>query len=596
MKQDYKIPVVVSVTGHRNVVAADVAELKRQISETLEDIKTLCKDTPVVMMCGMAQGADMLCVEAAFEAEIPVYAVLPCAREKFIDSFDFQPDKDKLYPYLDKCARIIQIEDVEYSLEWFANESGMDADSYGYRQVGVYLANHAHITIALWDGKAPKSDFGCGTVEVIDFALSHNYFNKDRVFRAGEARDSAVVWIKTNRDAQDGGYVSDSPQREWLVSPQEERSVEKYYQRYDSSSLPPDFLLDMIAETSEYNAAQCASDEWCHLWENADELDDYRKNLREHFVKADKLSYAVNQPKYKRFMLTFAVLGALIALFFLIYDDASLPWTIIPCTVLVVVLILLSVRCNKRAYHAKYIKYRAFAEALRIQFYTSLCLDETENISNVCDLYSWSQKVKFVWVRKAIYAIDVISGRQQLNRTSEFLNRVRESWVGYGKNPEGQLRYHSRKKSVNLKEVKKLNIASQVFTWSTVAMYCLIFILEAVSFFTGLSGKVFFWEGTSFVGLSYRNIGAILLGTLAATSLLMSSFWGKLSFDRLYDDNDKMIKLYQSAYSRWYNAFDAGKRPYREFENFVKEIAREEIVENGIWCSYVEENTLDINL
>lgn len=31
-------------------------------------------------------------------------------------------------------------------------------------------------------------------------------------------------------------------------------------------------------------------------------------------------------------------------------------------------------------------------------------------------------------------------------------------------------------------------------------------------------------------------------------------------------------------------------------EKFIKEVAREEIVENGIWCSYVMDNDLEIEL
>lgn len=33
-----------------------------------------------------------------------------------------------------------------------------------------------------------------------------------------------------------------------------------------------------------------------------------------------------------------------------------------------------------------------------------------------------------------------------------------------------------------------------------------------------------------------------------------------------------------------------------EIEKFVKEIAREEIVENGIWYSYVKGNGLGVNI
>ena len=79
----------------------------------------------------------------------------------------------------------------------------------------------------------------------------------------------------------------------------------------------------------------------------------------------------------------------------------------------------------------------------------------------------------------------------------------------------------------------------------------------------------------------------------AAGSLLFSSYWGKLSFDRKWEDNEKMCKFYSSAYARWHQA---KVHPNDEIEKFVKEIAREEIVENGIWYSYVKGNGLEVNI
>ena len=90
-----KIPVVVGVTGHRNIVEEDKPKIKEQVIESLKEIQKLCRakkkgeeDTPVIMLNALAQGADMLCAEAAFELGIKVYAVLPCEKEKYKLSFD----------------------------------------------------------------------------------------------------------------------------------------------------------------------------------------------------------------------------------------------------------------------------------------------------------------------------------------------------------------------------------------------------------------------------------------------------------------------------------------------------------------------------
>lgn len=620
MEQFGKIPVVVGVTGHLNICADERDSLLSKVKVALQSVRNLLEhnDTPVVMLCGMARGADMLCAQAAFEMDIPVYAVLPFEKERFYDTFGDSSDRDSLYPYLGKCARIIQTPDIEQNKDWFMRKVGTDEDSYWYRQVGIYIAEHSHITLALWDGN-PAKLFGCGTAEVIKFTIENNYLIKDRLLAPSMVTDSAVIWIKTNRETENGkqAHLSNSDDTVWLSGEYGEDDTKKRknskdkverYQGFVLTNAAPKFLVDEINETVAYNKAQVKENKpkppkksrseekpRYDLWDDVDGLNEYHKNVREHYIKADKLSYAINQPKYKHCMLALAILGAFIAWTFLVYDDAELIWMIAPCTVAVNAVVALSLWSKSKAYHENYIKYRAFAEALRIQFYLSLSLDE-HNVTNVCDLYSWSQKVKNVWIRKAIGALDVISDDSPMVKSSDFIDKVKDAWIGNGENPQGQLRYHTKKKKLNKKQCLRLNNVTKALTWTTFGLYTLMLIFEMITLALEMNGKSFFWTENSPLGLSYRIIGIITVGTLAATSLLLSSYWGKLSFDRLYDDNEKMSMLYQSAHSRWGEIVKDNLHSTSEFKNFVKEIAREEIVENGIWCSYVSENTLDINL
>lgn len=181
---------IVGVTGHRNLVLEDRVATMARITEILKEIISLAKGVgedggiPVVMLNAFAQGADMLCAEAAFALGINVYAVLPCALEKYAQSFDDEQDKSKLFGYLKKCKSVTIAPDTEKCRERYRAEVGMDDNSYEYRQLGIYVAEHSRALIALWDGKPPKMRYGCGTVEVIDFALE---------------RGAAVAWVKCRR-------------------------------------------------------------------------------------------------------------------------------------------------------------------------------------------------------------------------------------------------------------------------------------------------------------------------------------------------------------------------------------------------------------
>lgn len=196
----------VGVTGHRNLVTEDRPATMAQITESLKEILSLVKgkgkdggDIPVVMLNAFAEGADMLCAEAAFGMGIDVCAVLPCALEKYAQSFDEEEAKGKLDGYLEKCKSVTIAPDIEKCRERFKTECGMDDESYEYRQLGIYVAQRSDVLIALWDGKPPKARFGCGTVEVIDFALDGN---------------AAVVWIKCRRSGE--GERADV-RRSWIA-------------------------------------------------------------------------------------------------------------------------------------------------------------------------------------------------------------------------------------------------------------------------------------------------------------------------------------------------------------------------------------------
>lgn len=158
--------------------------------------------------------------------------------------------------------------------------------------------------------------------------------------------------------------------------------------------------------------------------------------------------------------------------------------------------------------------------------------------------------------------------------------------------PEGQHRYHTKKLSQNRGKEKKYENITLCLNIITIAVYVAIFILEVVTHILNVFGFDWFWEG-EIIGIPWRSVGIIVMGTITAASLLFTSYFGKLSFGRKAEDNQKMSMFYASACSRWE---EAKLRPDAEIKKFVKEIAREEIVENGIWYSYVRDNSLEINI
>ena len=187
-----ELPVVVGITGHRNVVKDDYPVLCDEIRKGLLEIKELCKmkngkaqRAPITMLTGLAQGADILGAKVARELGIPYVVVLPCELEKFKKSFDDEDALHELDDYVANALKVVVVDDIEKNFE---NQLGQDEDSYRYRQVGIYIVQHSSLLVAMWDGKPPKSKFGCGTADVVSLALDN---------------DCPVMWVRCRR-AGDG--------------------------------------------------------------------------------------------------------------------------------------------------------------------------------------------------------------------------------------------------------------------------------------------------------------------------------------------------------------------------------------------------------
>ncbi|MBQ9188679.1 MAG: hypothetical protein IJ138_05080, partial [Clostridia bacterium] len=64
--------------------------------------------------------------------------------------------------------------------------------------------------------------------------------------------------------------------------------------------------------------------------------------------------------------------------------------------------------------------------------------------------------------------------------------------------------------------------------------------------------------------------------------------YGRLSLSRVTTDHVKMTRFYVAVLDR----IDS----YGETEDLLRLIAREELIENGNWCSYQRDNTADFSL
>ena len=93
--------VVGGVTGHRAIRPEDAAAIRAAVRAELRKLKEAVPHSPLVLLCSLAEGGDLLCADTAEDLGIPLLAVLPRPREDY--ETDFSPAARERFAH--HCAR-----------------------------------------------------------------------------------------------------------------------------------------------------------------------------------------------------------------------------------------------------------------------------------------------------------------------------------------------------------------------------------------------------------------------------------------------------------------------------------------------------------
>ncbi len=150
-----RIPLLVGVTGHRDIAAEDEAALRAAFGSALQDIADDFPDTPLMVVSALAAGADILSAEEALARGIPVFACLPMPADLY--EADFSP------------SELARFRTVLAACERRAIVATPAERQHGYVAAGLFLAHYSTILIAFWDGEAGRGRGG--TREVVESRL-----------------------------------------------------------------------------------------------------------------------------------------------------------------------------------------------------------------------------------------------------------------------------------------------------------------------------------------------------------------------------------------------------------------------------------------
>ncbi len=276
--------------------------------------------------------------------------------------------------------------------------------------------------------------------------------------------------------------------------------------------------------------------------------------------EADQLSLN-NQKSYINCLRLLASIGMAMVAAFLFYDELDLVVMIFIYALLMIAGGLILYYAKKKQFHTKYINYRLLAEVIRVQnVFFSAGIEK-----NVAEYFSYTMRDDTEWIWEII--------ENSAHNTKIFsFEELKNKWL------LEQYNYHT---DAEKKTRRKLKVNNRISNAVKIAVIVIVVIACLIEFIPSI-------DVHNFIGtITLKGYVLIVVGLLSAISLFLASYYGKQNLERKISDHVEMAKLYSDVISKI------------EVEPLTKEIientAREEILENGNWYSYMKNNMLTLD-
>ncbi len=449
--RSYSVPLVVAVTGHRDLVESELPLIRSRVRDCLFSLRYEYPSRIIVVMSALAEGADRLVAEEALALGLPLSVVLPMPRALYADDFPTEASRRHFARLCDAAHELFELPLAPGSNERAIAEPG-PARSRQYAQLGVFLCAHCHVLLALWDGR--ESDQLGGTSQVVRFHHQDHmpgYTSRVAASRLNLTEDESdlVYHIVCSRDRPDGRPAPGLQPLEvcWFTTDEAQPRAAQMPARHRRVFMHTnEFSREAQAFATEIDRGSYP----LLTTEQAATMPPGLRDINQVFCAADYLAIHYQ----KRFMRTLRwghVFAFLTAVAYLTYTDLNATTYVVAT---IIALMLGSVAVNALAvrgsWHRKYLDYRTLAEGLRVQFYWAAAGVTSGNATKFAhDNFLQMQDPELGWIRNVMR----VAGTEcdvAPNMSPDGLQFTLQEWIGDDRT--GQLGYYRRKSRQRIAE------------------------------------------------------------------------------------------------------------------------------------------------
>jgi hypothetical protein len=436
-------PLVIGVTSHRNFDPREIGMLRERVRHLLLQLREDFPHAPLTILSPLADGGDQLVAEEGLKLGSHLVAPLPFARELYAHDFTDAAARGR-FESLCAHARLIELPLLTGHTHAEVSEPG-DQRNRQYAHVGMFVARHCHLLLAIWDGK-PSHRLG-GTAQTVDYFLTgtppggieRRRDKRPSLYGGGDER--LLCHLVCSRDMPDGAPVA----------PLQPGQV--IWRNLDEASAPdapmPQAFRTVFAHTDDFNVD--ATKYVAEIGASGDGIDDgtfaanggtpAQPSPSTLFRAADWLAIHFQ----KRVLLAMRVIylvAFVMGVAFTMYDN--LPEQDEMLFVFLFLFtsgVVISSIAKRRAWHRKYLDYRALAEGLRVQCYWRRAgISLTGDPEFARDSLMQKQDIELGWVRNVMRSAGLFGQAWPAQRDEAALRGVIDEWVGDA--THGELGYY----------------------------------------------------------------------------------------------------------------------------------------------------------
>lgn len=553
-------PLVVAVTGHRDLVTSEIAGIRDRVRTLFTMLQDTYPELELRLMSPLAEGADQLAAEVALEMSVPLDVPLPMPVTDYLREFDDDVAADRF-------ESLYEAADAAFVLGSGPDET---EPAQRYARLGIFLASHCHVLLAIWDGK--DSDKLGGTSQVVRFHhddIMPGYAGKSSVSQQMLIDDESdlVCHVVCSRDRTDGAPAAELEALDWCWFTKDEhkpRSKTLPAAHHSVLQRACEFSADVLrlAEQIETRSASLISDKVGAL--DVEGL----KPIDTTFREADYLAIHYQKKSLYTLRVThvFAfAMGALFILYSEIATEQPLLYLFLACFGTATLVQGLAAR---RGWFRKYLDYRTLAEGLRVQFYWALggiSQNDLENYSH--DNFLQLQDPEVGWIRNTMRVAGAMTDASP-HDDGAALDVAVDEWVSDG--DKGQLGYYARKA---LERTRRRHVTDLLGRVSLVASAAVVIVL--------------LFAGERLPPDLFSPMLA-LMGILLLLFAVRHAYAHAIAESELIKQYEFMLRVFANAGKRLATAADE-----RERQQILMALGRSALDEHAQWIMMHRERSLD---